>query len=183
MVKKLKGEEVKRAVAAGDSFTHSPIHPFNYSQITFANLQRIKPINRRKLREITEAALAELGIARWNLTFYLVGAKKMTDINETHLNHEGPTDVITFDYSDHASRITHHCLAGEIFICVDVAVTQAREFRTTWQSEVVRYIVHALLHLCGHDDLQPAARREMKRHENRLVRKLATRFRFAGISK
>ena len=155
-------------------------------ELTFVNLQRTKPINSRQLRAITEAALVELGITRWNLTFYLVGAKKMADINEGHLGHTGPTDVITFDYSDLPRRQTLNPkphLLGEIFICPAVAVTHAREFRTTWQSELVRYIVHALLHLCGHDDLKTAARREMKRHENRLVRKLANRFRFADISK
>jgi len=188
-VKKLQGEKVKRPVAARDSFTHSRIHPFN-SQITFANHQRTKPINRRKLGEITEATLAELGVTDWNLTFYLVGAKKMAEINEGHLGHTGPTDVITFDYSELGTgnskletRSPKLRLVGEIFICPDVAVTQAREFRTTWQSEMVRYVVHALLHLCGHDDLKPAARREMKRHENRLVRKLDHRFQFAEISK
>jgi rRNA maturation RNase YbeY len=56
------------------------------------------------------------------------------------------------------------------------AVKQAGEFKTTWQSEVVRYAVHALLHLRGYDDLQPAKRRVMKREENRLMRELAKRF-------
>jgi probable rRNA maturation factor len=152
-------------------------------ELTFANLQRTKPINRRLLCEITETALAELGITDWNLTFYLVGAKKMAAINKGHLHHAGPTDVITFDYCDPATRNTQHVLLGEVFICVDVAIMQAREFRTTWQSEVVRYIVHALLHLCGCDDLKPAARREMKRHENRLVRKLERQFKFAQVSR
>ena len=67
-------------------------------------------------------------------------------------------------------------LNGEIFICLDDAAKQAREFRTTWQSELVRYVIHGLLHLCGHDDLKPAARRQMKREENRLVRVVAKRF-------
>ena len=155
------------------------------SSIGFSNLQRTKRLNTRLLKTITEATLAELpGVTGWSLTFYLIGAKRMADINEGHLGHEGPTDVITFDYSELvAQNSKRETLIGEIFICVDVAVTQAREFRTTWQSEVVRYIVHALLHLCGHDDLKPAARREMKRHENRLVRKLARRFRFPELSK
>ena len=152
-------------------------------ELTFANLQRAKTINRQLLRKITETALAELGVTDWNLTFYLVGAKKMAGINEGHMHHEGPTDVITFDYCEHAIRNTQNALVGEVFICPDVAVTQAREFRTTWQSEIVRYIVHSLLHLCGHDDLKPAARREMKRHENRLVRKLAHQFDFAQVSR
>lgn len=155
-------------------------------ELMFANRQRTKPINRRLLREITEAALAELGITGWNLTFYLVGARKMAGINEGHLHHDGPTDVITFDYSDFPGRETptpKPRLLGEIFICVDVAVTQAREFHTTWQSEVVRYVVHSLLHLCGYDDLQPAARREMKRQENRIVRRLEERFVIAKVSR
>ena len=155
-------------------------------ELTFTNLQRTKPINRGQLREITEAALGELGITGWNLTFYLVSARKMAEINEGHLRHEGPTDVITFDYSDlprPQTRDARPRLLGEIFICTDVAITQAREFRTTWQSEIVRYIVHALLHLCGYDDLKPAARRKMKRHENRLARKLERQFKFAQFSR
>ena len=56
------------------------------------------------------------------------------------------------------------------------AVQQAREFNTTWSSEVVRYVVHALLHLQGYDDLQPAKRRVMKREENRLLRALERQF-------
>jgi probable rRNA maturation factor len=70
---------------------------------------------------------------------------------------------------------------GELFICVDDAILQAKAFKTSWQSEVVRYIVHGVLHLLGHDDLKPALRRKMKREENRLVRLLAKRFLFAQL--
>jgi rRNA maturation RNase YbeY len=55
---------------------------------------------------------------------------------------------------------------GELFICVDEAVLQAKKFKTSWQSEIVRYLVHGVLHLLGHDDFKPA-RRKMKREENR----------------
>ena len=138
--------------------------------LELTNRQRTKPLDTRRLRKITEATLAELGVLHWNLGFHFVGPQTMARINQTHLKHEGPTDVITFDYSEHATRNTQH-LHGEAFICVAVAVTQAREFGTTWQSEVARYVIHALLHLCGYDDLSPKARREMKRVENRLVKK------------
>jgi probable rRNA maturation factor len=173
MEKKLQGEKTKLRVAGGDPFTHPLIHSFN-SSLHLINRQRTKTLNLASLRRVTETALNELGIQRWDLTFYFVGAKKMAGLNETHLGHPGPTDVITFDYADHATRNPQPVLHGEIFICVDIAVTQAREFRTTWQAEVIRYLIHGLLHLCGHDDLKSAARREMKRHENRLVRKLAS---------
>jgi probable rRNA maturation factor len=154
------------------------------STIEFVSEQRAKRLDLRLLKHITHAALAELpGVTGWNLTFHLVGAKKMAAINETHLGHAGPTDVITFDYLENATRHAPRVLHGEIFICVPVAITQAREFQTDWQSEVIRYIVHALLHLCGYDDLNSTARRVMKRHENRIVQKLARQHRFTALGK
>ena len=64
-------------------------------------------------------------------------------------------------------------LHGELFVSIDDAVAQARRFGTSWQAELVRYVVHGLLHLQGHDDRAPAVRRKMKRVEDRLVRALA----------
>jgi probable rRNA maturation factor len=147
--------------------------------LTFANRQRTRPVHlpalrpivKTLLRDLLEMETAELGIS-------LVAALEMTRLNEDFLHHAGCTDVITFDYAHHASRITHHAAAvhGEIFVCIDEAILQARRFRTTWQSELVRYIVHGVLHLMGHDDHRSADRRKMKREENRLVRLLASRF-------
>jgi probable rRNA maturation factor len=65
---------------------------------------------------------------------------------------------------------------------VDDAIAQAREFGSSWQSEVVRYVVHGILHLLGYDDLQPELRRKMKRAEHRLVRRLENRFALAQLS-
>jgi rRNA maturation RNase YbeY len=108
----------------------------------------------------------------------------MARVNWQFLQHEGSTDVITFDHGDSSSDIQHSTshLHGELFICVDDAVAQAMEFRTTWQSEIVRYVVHGVLHLLGHDDLKPDLRRKMKREENRLVRRLSGRFSLAELS-
>jgi len=72
-------------------------------------------------------------------------------------------------------------LHGEIFVCVDEALLQARRFRTTWQSEVVRYIVHGVLHLCGYSDQTSRERQQMKRAENQLLARLAARFSFAKL--
>ena len=70
----------------------------------------------------------------------------------------------------------HPALQGELFICLEVAVTQAQQFRTTWTSELARYIIHGLLHLSGYDDLSPGPRRVMKREENRLLRAASKSF-------
>jgi len=52
--------------------------------------------------------------------------------------------------------VTRPTILGEIFICVDEAVLQARKFGTSWPSEVVRYIIHGVLHLCGFNDSSAA---------------------------
>ena len=148
--------------------------------ILIANRQRKKKINTRLLKQTATELFAELEIAEADLGIALVGAKEMARVNWQFLQHEGSTDVITFDHAEKqkvesGKRKTLH---GELFICVDDAVTQAEQFNTSWQSEVVRYIVHGVLHLLGYDDLKPALRRKMKREENRLVRRLAKKFSF-----
>ena len=72
-------------------------------------------------------------------------------------------------------------LHGEIFVCLDEAVSQARRFHTTWQSELVRYVVHGVLHLLGYDDAASRARRKMKAAEDTLVRQLARQFDFHSL--
>ena len=72
-------------------------------------------------------------------------------------------------------------LHGEIFVCLDEAMSQARRFRTTWQRELVRYVVHGVLHLLGYDDLNNRARRRMKAAEDTLVRQLARQFDFHSL--
>lgn len=131
------------------------------------------------------------------LCFHFVTVEEMARVNWQFLQHEGSTDVITFDYvaagvrrrnqgPDQPVRLLTSAatrLHGEAFICVADAVKQAREFKTSWQSEVIRYAVHALLHLQGYDDLQPAKRRVMKREENRLMRELSRCFDLRELEK
>jgi rRNA maturation RNase YbeY len=132
-------------------------------------------LNTRLLRQIIYATLENLfGKANCELSFAILDTARMSGINKQYLNHEGPTDVITFDYSDTK-------LCGEILVCLDVAISQAREFETTWQAELVRYIVHGLLHLRGYEDHVVEARRKMKLEEDRVVEQLARSFEFGKL--
>lgn len=175
--------------------------------LSIRNRQRVRRIDTGLLRRLTLHVLkTQLGVVDFELAIHLVAAGEMARLNKTFLNHQGSTDVITFDHSDtvgQASSLSRTpyavpcrsnattnpsgsenldrleacpALHGELFICIDDAVKQAREFRTTWPSELVRYLIHGLLHLRGHDDLKPAARRWMKREESRLLRQVAKSF-------
>ena len=146
--------------------------------LTLRNRQRARPIDLRRLRQIAKALLEDFLKQRaYNLGVYMVAAPEMTSLNETFLRHQGSTDVITFDYSETSTpEVNSGVLHGEIFICTDEALRQSRLFRTSWHSEMIRYLVHGVLHLRGYDDRRPAARRRMKQEEDRLVRFLSARF-------
>lgn len=147
--------------------------------LSVRNRQRTRSLDTRLLRRIARWALQDaLGVAEYELGVHLVGATAMARVNATYLGHPGSTDVITFDHgaTPDPGRKAGARLHGEMFLCVDDALAQARVFRTTWTEEIVRYLLHGLLHLRGFDDLTPAARRVMKREENRLVRAAARTF-------
>jgi probable rRNA maturation factor len=136
--------------------------------------QHTRKLDVRALRLRTRRLLTqELGRPDFDIGVYVVGAKEMTRLNETHLRHAGSTDVITFDYADPTRPGS---LSGEIFICIDEAILQARRYRTDWQAELLRYVVHGVLHLSGYDDRKVADRRRMKREEDRLLAHLIDAF-------
>jgi probable rRNA maturation factor len=167
--------------------SHQNHRPIPAGTLAITNRQRRQPIRRRLLREIATHLLVEqCGLRAYDLSLCLLAAPAMTRLNEQFVGHAGCTDVITFDYAGGRSLAPTRrggTLQGEIFICVDEAVLQARRFRTSWQSEVVRYLVHGVLHLRGYDDLHPAARRRMKRQESRLLRALAARFALSQLAR
>ncbi|HWV99179.1 MAG TPA: rRNA maturation RNase YbeY [Candidatus Acidoferrum sp.] len=144
------------------------------SKLSIRNRQRTRPVDCKLLARLTRTLFRDLlQKESFDLSVCLVDAPEITRLNEKFLQHRGSTDVITFDYGDAAEP---ELLSGEIFVCLDEAVKQARRFRTSWQSELVRYVVHGILHLCGYDDRKPRARRTMKREEDRLVKQLTARF-------
>lgn len=145
------------------------------------NRQRIAAIDRSLLRRIGHYALRRLAqVSDYELGVHLVGIAEMSRINLAFLNHAGPTDVITFDHRE-APIDSVVQLFGEIFICPDEARANALRYHTTWQEEVVRYLVHGILHLQGYDDAIPKDRRRMKRRENQWLVLLAKQFPLSRI--
>jgi probable rRNA maturation factor len=160
--------------------------------LSISNRQRALAIDSSTLRRLARTLLRNvLGQEEFDLGIYLVGSPEMARLNEMFIRHAGPTDVITFDYgpeitpSDGERSRRARCavranewmcpppLHGEIFICTDVAVEQARRFRARLPDELVRYLIHGVLHLRGYKDSKPGDRRAMKREEDRLLRRLS----------
>jgi probable rRNA maturation factor len=114
------------------------------------------------------------------LGVYFINAAEMARLNGQFLGHARSTDVMAFDYEEETEE---GGWCGEIFISVDDAVASAPRFGATWQLELARYLVHGMLHLRGYDDQRPAARREMKREENRVLKALSRRFDWSKLER
>lgn len=97
-------------------------------------------------------------------------------INEQFLSHEGPTDVITFDYRDDDDPEDGPRTAGEIIVSSDVAATAAAQYGSTVSAELALYVVHGLLHLSGCDDHNDADRAEMRQRETECLSELGQKF-------
>ena len=148
--------------------------------LALCNRQRAAKVDMRLLRRIVRSLLEQdLGFEHLAVGIHLVDDRVITELNETYLKHRGRTDVISFDYLEGTGG--SETLAGDVFVCVPEALRQAPRFRSNWQAEMVRYIVHGILHLCGYDDRRPANRRKMKREERQLLNALLRRFPFSKL--
>jgi probable rRNA maturation factor len=144
----------------------------------------VRNIDLRYLRRIARSVIEdELRItpglirSRYEIGIHIVASREMIALNQRFLGHAGTTDVITLDYDEwEREPIGEAWTFGDIFICIDEAISQARRFHTDWTSELVRYLIHGLLHLRGRDDSNPAARRLMKGDEDRLLKEIARSF-------
>ena len=141
--------------------------------VTLSNRQRSRRIHSPAFKVAAEILLGDLlNLPKYQLSIHLIGNRTMSRINQEYMSHEGPTDIITLDYR---TNLPSESLQGELYICVDVAIEQARQHNTTWQTELTRYLVHGVLHLCGYDDQKSGDRIIMKRAENSLLSKLLKR--------
>ena len=149
--------------------------------VSVQNRQHSYSLDVRLLRDMVRTLLNQLlHIPSFDLSISVLAAPEMTRLNQQFLKHEGSTDVLAFDYHDSEQAGN---VMGEIVICADEASRQAARFGTTWQSELIRYSVHGILHLLGYDDHHPANKRKMKQKENRLLRELERHFDFTALEK
>ena len=80
--------------------------------------------------------------------------------NQTYLKHHSLTDVITFDYSEGAR------VSGDVLLSVDRVIENAQIWGSSPNDEMLRVMVHGVLHLLGYKDKQKTEKAEMRRLED-----------------
>jgi rRNA maturation RNase YbeY len=105
------------------------------------------------------------------INYILVSDKDLLKINQTALNHDYYTDIITFDLSDKKGIIE-----SDIYISIDRVEENANTFDIPFEEEMNRVLSHGLLHLLGYDDKDEASRQIMRGKEDEALQQYKNKF-------
>jgi len=137
-------------------------------RVSVTSPQEAVPIDRGTMRRVVRAVLEGEGIDDAEISLAFVDNPTIHRLNQQYLQHDEPTDVLSFPLSEPNARR----LAGELVIGVEVACTQAGERGHDVQAELALYVIHGLLHLCGLDDHASDGAAQMRERERRHLREL-----------
>ena len=126
-------------------------------------------LNQTKIQRWIRAVAADYGFSVGDIHYIFCSDEKELEVNRTFLQHDYYTDVITFDYS------TEDVINGDIFISLDTVRSNAEEVGADFKEELMRIIIHGVLHLTGQADKTPETKAEMTRKENLALAKLLLR--------
>ncbi len=114
------------------------------------------PVNRKKLRLTAERVLQEHKIEHAQIDISIVGARKIKELNESELKHQGTTDVLSFpqherhkldDFPMPPGFPPH---LGDVVISFPEAVNTAKKFGKLVDEQLCFYLEHGLLHVLGY---------------------------------
>lgn len=104
-------------------------------------------LGREAVATLAERVLRAEGVRAAEVSITFVAAPQMARLNWQHLRHRGPTDVITFALAPVAGGP----VSGDVYICPEVARTHAAAHGCGVREETARLVVHAMLHVLGHE--------------------------------
>ncbi len=129
--------------------------------------------DRALLRRRARGVLAALELPRAELSLALVADDAIAALNEEHRGKRGPTDVLSFSLALGPHAEHRAALLGDVVIAVGVAARQAERIGSSLDDELLRLLIHGVLHLLGFDHEQPREARAMRARERELWKAVA----------
>jgi probable rRNA maturation factor len=134
-------------------------------EVEISDTQRHLRIDPAVVDRLVRIVLAAQDRCRAQISIALVDNATIHAVNQTHLGHDWPTDVISFFLGDPGDPV----FCGELVVSAEMACMNAREIGVEPADELALYVVHGLLHLCGFDDHDDDDRRRMRVREEELL--------------
>jgi probable rRNA maturation factor len=166
----MKQQAAKRRRRVKTSAFRLPSSASEGFSIAVSNRQRRWRVDSAALKAAVLSVLQGEGIAKADVSIAVVNDNALHQINRQFLNHDEPTDVISFVLDQKGQSID-----GEIVLSADTAASAAKEIGWSEQEEMLLYVIHGALHLTGYDDLKPATRRQMRSREKHYLTKFGVK--------
>jgi len=138
--------------------------PLKSYNISIAYAVFAQGIQTGRLQKAIERTLKGENIKKADVSVVIVSDEEILKLNKAFLQHNYTTDVITFPLEENSSNVD-----GEIYISIDTARIQAKEYSVSLTNELTRLAVHGTLHLTGYDDATPEQRQQMHQLENKYI--------------
>ena len=137
-------------------------------QVLVKNLHRHKKVKLKSIKGLGEKVL-QGEKNRQNVNVILVDDKYITRLNKKFLNKNGSTDVLSFNMAEGKKMNPEPEVLGEIYISLDRAEKQAKEYDHSLQEEVSLLAVHGLLHLLGYEHGKRDEEKKMREKEEKYL--------------
>jgi rRNA maturation RNase YbeY len=125
-----------------------------------------KNIDKNLFHRLVSLLKKELNFELAALQLNFISSDYIHKINKKYLQHDYSTDIITFNYTENKLL-----LDGELYISIQDTEKNAKKYGISLEQELLRLVIHGVLHLLGYDDMSKDNKIVMKKIENRLVNK------------
>ncbi|MEI9919344.1 MAG: rRNA maturation RNase YbeY [Bacteroidota bacterium] len=102
-----------------------------------------------------------------SLSYVFCSDNYLLRINQDYLDHDTLTDIITFDYTEPGAK----SLEGEIYISIQRVRENSKKLGVDFSQELHRVMIHGVLHLLGYGDKSPKEKAEMRRMEEKYLKR------------
>jgi probable rRNA maturation factor len=133
-------------------------------EIELSNQQSTHPIDDRRLVAAVRLVLEQEGIRRGVISIAVVDDPTMQDLNRRYLQHDYPTDVLSFLLEQRPGSVE-----GEVVVSADTAADRCHSYGWSPDDELLLYVIHGALHLAGYDDGDADQRAAMRRREEHFL--------------
>ena len=123
----------------------------------------------KEIKRFLEKVIRDENKIPGDLVFIITNNEKILEINKKYLKHYYYTDVISFDYSAEGK------INGEIYMSVDTIRRNSIRFKSKVNDELLRVMIHGVLHLCGYNDINKEERVNMFARQEEKVREYEKR--------
>ncbi len=122
------------------------------------------PLNEERIRAWIEEVILAENHSLEELSYVFTSDESLLEINQSYLNHDTFTDIITFDYSENEGIIN-----GEIIISIERVRENAQKYEVEFVHELARVMIHGVIHLLGYNDKTSNQKAIMRKKENTCI--------------